>query len=102
MPDKPPQPVAHLEFICGIVRVFPPGGCYGRSPLEFSAFVTRIDDDTCKISGAMSCPSPSQFRALVAELTRLGFRRATWERRNTGRLRVITYTPRLKDDHANP
>lgn len=84
---------ASIEWLAGVVRVWPTGKRYG-DPYLWCATIRVIDLETVEIMGAMTAPELSEWRAIQAELLRLGFKRARWTRRHGDDVRVIEFQPK--------
>lgn len=72
---------ASIEWLAapgGVLRVHAADGVYG-DPYDWCCTVEAIGD-LAILHGALSSPSPSQFRAIFDALRNAGFRRVQWVR----------------------
>ena len=78
---------AHLEPVAGILRVFSDGKQFGEK-YDWSCVVRWLSPTVVELCGAVSAPTPAQWRAIRNVLEAAGVERAEFERRcgaNKGR-----------------
>jgi hypothetical protein len=79
--------VASLQILSGGIRLHPNGGVLGDA-YGWSCWCIQIED-TIYLYGAMSAPSPSQWRAIRSLLKDMGIKHVVYERKNTKYDRTI-------------
>ena len=87
-------PIAQVEWIAGVLRVWAPGKQYG-DPYEFSASVRCIDRETVEIMGVVKAPTHDEVRVIINELLRLGIKRAVWTRMENGEAKKHVFEPKV-------
>ena len=78
---------ASYQPLVGVLRVHPFGGA--GSPWTW-ACACAINEDTATIYGAVTAPTPSQWRAITECLRGMGLTKISYERRNTPHDRTVT------------
>lgn len=71
---------AHIEKISGIIRVFDEGCEAYKDEYEWCATLRWLEDDIVEVMGAMSAPTPSQWRAIKTALKDIGVKGAVFKR----------------------